>query len=227
MMSTAHQLGATNEGQVWEHSSSVSASTTTPRVAASNVAPSAKTQTMNWRAVVHRVSDGVAVVVGIFYAIATIIACVTLIEAWMVVSLVLFAITFVACVIYIATSPPSFWYGFAKFSPEALLVDGYINKDDYMTLKLADNETKQKAEETKQKAEETKQKAEETKQLKIKETEATKRKQEEEATKRKQEDTKQLALQYQMMLLQQQQQNAAEHIVVHIDNPQDGHEQLL
>ena len=184
MMSTAHQLGVTNEGQVWEHSSSVSASTTTPRVAASNVAPSAKTQTMNWRAVVHRVSDGVAVVVGIFYAIATIIACVTLIEAWMVVSLVLFAITFVACVIYIATLPPSFWYGFAKLSPEALLVDGYINKDDYMTLKLADNETKQ---------------------LKIKETEATKRKQEEEATKRKQEDTKQLALQYKMMLLRQQQ----------------------
>ena len=91
-------------------------------------------------------------------------------------------------------------------SHDRLLLKDRINKDNYMTLKLADNETKQ---------------------LKIKETEATKRKQEEEATKRKQEDTKQLALQYQMMLLQQQQQNAAEHIVVHIDNPQDGHEQLL
>jgi hypothetical protein len=82
-------------------------------------------------------------------------------------------------------------------SHDRLLLEDRINKDDYMTLKLADNETKQ---------------------LQIKETEATKR---------KQEDTKQLELQYQMMLLKQQQQNASEHIVVHIDNPQDGHEQLL
>ena len=178
-------LSTVHEGREWTPLTSDSTATSTAQHAGdNNKAPSAKTQAMNKRAEEHRASRNNTIVFGIITIILSIMATVFAVASMPIIFQIIVSVAIPACfmtvvnlIVYLATFPPSFYFCFAKLSPEALLVDDYnanlllqgaIDKADYMSLK--ENETKQ---------------------LEIKHA-------------MKQEDAKQLELKYQMMLLQGQ-----------------------